>query len=81
MTGLATVVLSGGAAVQESATAQVAAAVVTTAFTAPFLVAYVSAWQRRRGVTPEAEEALYEPSETPFALEGEPLPQPDPQRV
>ena len=68
-------------AVQESATAQVAAAVVTTAFTAPFLVAYVAAWQRRRGVTPEAEEALYVPRETELALEREPLPQLDPQRV
>ena len=48
--------------VQATATAQVAAAVVTTAFTAPFLVAYVAAWQRRRGVTPENEEALYEPA-------------------
>ncbi len=68
-------------AVQESATAQVAAAVVTTAFTAPFLVAYVSAWQRRRGVTPEAEEDLYEPRETPLILAGEPPAQLDPQRV
>jgi 2-keto-3-deoxygluconate permease len=47
-------------AIQQAATAQVAAAVVTTAFTAPFLVAYISRWQRRRGVSPELEEAFYE---------------------
>lgn len=50
-------------AVQDVATAQVAAAVVTTAFIAPFLVAAVSRWQRRHGVTIEAEEAHY--SQTP----------------
>ena len=60
-------------AVQEVATAQVAAAVVTTAFTAPFLVAYVASWQRRRGVTPENEEALYEaPAEVGVEVEGVP---------
>lgn len=48
---------------QEAATAQVAAAVVTTAFTAPFLVAYISNWQRRRGITPENEDAYYETGE------------------
>jgi len=53
--------------IQEAATAQVAAAVVATAFTAPFLVAYVSRWQRRRGVTPELEEALYETGDVPAA--------------
>ncbi|WP_110182018.1 2-keto-3-deoxygluconate permease [Nocardioides solisilvae] len=47
-------------AVQEVATAQVAAAVVTTAFVAPFLVAWVSAWQQRRGISPELEEAFHE---------------------
>jgi 2-keto-3-deoxygluconate permease len=62
------------AAVQDVATAQVAAAVVATAFAAPFLVAYVTKWQSRRGVTPEAEEALYadrtpEPSTTRSASE------------
>lgn len=46
--------------IQGVATAQVAAATVTTAFTMPFVVAYVAGWQRRRGVTPENEEALYE---------------------
>lgn len=46
--------------VQEAATAQVAAAVVATAFTAPFLVAYVSRWQLRRGVSPAAEQAYYD---------------------
>lgn len=48
------------AAVQGIATAQVAAAVVTTAFTMPFAVAYLARWQRSRGVTPENEEAMYE---------------------
>jgi 2-keto-3-deoxygluconate permease len=48
------------AGLQATATAQVAAAVVTTAFTMPFAVAYLAKWQRRRGITPEAEEALYE---------------------
>lgn len=46
--------------IQEMATAQVATAVVCTAFTMPFFVAWLAGWQRRRGVTPEAEEALYE---------------------
>lgn len=46
--------------VQDAATAQVAAAVVATAFTAPFLVAYVSSWQIRRGISPVNEEAMYE---------------------
>lgn len=46
--------------IQEMATAQVAAAVVCTAFTMPFLVAWLADWQRRNGISPEAEEALYE---------------------
>lgn len=46
-------------AVQDVATAQVAAAVVTTAFVAPFLVAWVSKWQRKRGVTIENEDRYY----------------------
>jgi len=46
-------------AVQDVATSQVAAAVVTTAFVAPFLVAYVNRWQLRRGISPENEENLY----------------------
>lgn len=48
------------AGVQQAATAQVAAAVVATAFTAPFVVAWVASRQRRRGISPEAEEAFYE---------------------
>lgn len=56
---------------QAAATAQVAAAVVTTAFTAPFLVAYVSRWQRRRGVTPGYEEAYYEGRSIPVAAPAE----------
>lgn len=46
--------------IQEMATAQVATAVVCTAFTMPFFVAWLAGWQRRNGITPEAEEALYE---------------------
>lgn len=46
-------------AVQDVATAQVAAAVVTTAFVAPFLVAWVSRWQIRRGITIENEDRYY----------------------
>ncbi|SOC48394.1 2-keto-3-deoxygluconate permease [Rhizobium subbaraonis] len=45
---------------QEMATAQVATAVVCTAFTMPFVVAWLAGWQRRNGITPEAEEALYQ---------------------
>lgn len=47
-------------AVQEAATAQIAAAVVTTAFAIPFVVAWFSTWQRKRGISPEAEDAFYE---------------------
>jgi 2-keto-3-deoxygluconate permease len=47
-------------AIQGTATAQVAAAVVTTAFVAPFLVAYVARRQAATGVTPENEEAYHE---------------------
>ena len=44
------------------ATAQVAAATVTTAILAPILVMLVSRWQLRRGVSPEAETAWIERS-------------------
>jgi len=47
------------AAVADAASAQIAAAVVTTSFLLPFLVAWVSRWQRRKGITPENEEVLY----------------------
>ena len=46
--------------IQEMATAQVATAVVCTAFTMPFFVAWLAERQRRNGITPEAEEAFYE---------------------
>lgn len=52
-------------AMQDVATSQVAAAVVTTAFAAPFLVAYVNRWQRRRGISPENEDRLYAGSAAP----------------
>lgn len=42
------------------ASAQVATAVVCTAFTMPFFVAWLASWQRRNGISPEAEEAYYE---------------------
>lgn len=47
------------AMVADAASAQIAAAVVTTSFILPFLVAWVSRWQRRKGISPENEEALY----------------------
>lgn len=50
-------------AVQQAATAQVAAAVVVTALLSPFLVTAISKWQAKRGVTPEQEETLYARSE------------------
>ncbi|WP_434290530.1 2-keto-3-deoxygluconate permease [Celeribacter sp. SCSIO 80788] len=56
------------APIQGMATAQVAAAVVATAFTMPFVVAWLSSWQKRRGVSPENEEAMYEGGETTFAM-------------
>lgn len=45
---------------QGTATAQVAAAVVATAFMAPVLVTFVTRWQTARGITPEHEEAFYD---------------------
>jgi 2-keto-3-deoxygluconate permease len=48
---------------QGTATAQVAAAVVATAFVAPVLVTLVTRWQSTRGVTPAAEEAHYQEAE------------------
>ncbi|UOO81537.1 2-keto-3-deoxygluconate permease [Uruburuella testudinis] len=42
--------------IQDAATAQIATAVVVTAFVSPFLVAYVNRWQLRRGISPEYEE-------------------------
>lgn len=44
---------------QSVATSQVAAAVVTTALIGPFMVAAIAKWQRSRGVSVEAEDALY----------------------
>jgi 2-keto-3-deoxygluconate permease len=46
--------------IQAEATAQVATAVVVTAFITPFLVAWVSKQQIRRGVTKEAEDLYFE---------------------
>ncbi|GAB2557644.1 2-keto-3-deoxygluconate permease [Leucobacter ruminantium] len=43
--------------VQAVATSQIAAAVITTAILVPFLVAWVSRWQLRRGTSPEGEDA------------------------
>lgn len=56
-------------AVQGTATAQVAAAVVTTAFAAPFLVAYIARRQAALGITRENEEAMYEGTEAAPAFE------------
>lgn len=47
-------------AIQAEATAQVATAVVVTAFITPFRVAWVSRQQLRRGVTKEAEDLYFE---------------------
>lgn len=47
-------------AIQGAATAQIAAAVVTTAFILPFFVAWLAAWQKRQGITPENEDRFYE---------------------
>lgn len=44
-------------AIQSMATAQIAAAVITTALLVPFLVAAVSRWQLRRGTSPEGEDS------------------------
>lgn len=46
-------------AVQDIATAQVAAAVVVTAILGPFLVTLVNKWQQKKGVSPENEDSLY----------------------
>lgn len=43
-------------AIQSIATAQVAAATITTAILIPFVVMFVSRWQLRRGVSPQAED-------------------------
>lgn len=47
-------------AIQDEATAQVAAAVVVTAFITPFLVAWVSKLQARNGITKEKENQFFE---------------------
>jgi 2-keto-3-deoxygluconate permease len=47
-------------AIEAVATAQVAAATVTTAILIPFAVALVSSWQKRRGVSPQKELEYYE---------------------
>ncbi len=51
-------------AVKDIATAQIAASVVVTAFVLPFIVAWFANWQKRRGVSPENEEAFYESGRT-----------------
>lgn len=48
------------APIQQAATAQIAAAVVVTAFLCPFMVGLAARWQQRRGVSPQAEEAYYD---------------------
>lgn len=62
-------------AIEAVATAQVAAAVVTTAIIVPFVVSWVAKWQARRGVSPEAEEAYYE-SRGRTVRDVDPVPQP-----
>ncbi|GAB3050159.1 2-keto-3-deoxygluconate permease [Sediminivirga luteola] len=66
-------------AIQSVATAQVAAATITTALLVPFLVALVSRWQLRRGVSPEAEDE-WNFHHSPKTELNEPRRTPDPQR-
>lgn len=47
-------------AIEAVATAQIAAAVVTTALLIPFAVALVAKWQQRRGISPQLELEYYE---------------------
>jgi len=47
-------------AIESVATAQIAAAVVTTSILIPFAVALVAKWQQRRGVSPQWELEYYE---------------------
>ncbi|MCL8026870.1 2-keto-3-deoxygluconate permease [Nocardioides bruguierae] len=65
-------------AVQGVATTQVASAVVVTAVLIPFVVVAVSKWQARRGVSPEAEEALYEERRAGRSPSTEPDSEPEP---
>lgn len=58
------------APLQSVASAQIATAVVCTAFTMPFFVAWLANWQRKCGVSPEAEEAYYEGR--PLPVQGQP---------
>ena len=46
--------------IQAEATAQIATAVVVTTFLTPFLVSFVASRQRKIGITPEAEDRLFE---------------------
>lgn len=48
------------AAIEAAATAQIATAVVVTAFITPFLVAFVSRWQAKKGITAAAEDAYFD---------------------
>ena len=48
------------AGVVDVATAQIAAAVVTTTLLVPFATSFVAKWQKRRGVSPELELQLYQ---------------------
>lgn len=50
------------AAVTEVATAQIAAAVVTTTLLVPFTASFVAKWQRRKGISPQLELELYQKS-------------------
>lgn len=50
------------AAVTESATAQIAAAVVTTTLLVPFATSFIAKWQQRRGVSSQLELEMYQQS-------------------
>lgn len=46
--------------IQAEATAQIATAVIVTTFITPFLVAWIAKQQKKRGISPEAEDAYFE---------------------
>lgn len=56
-------------AIQAAATAQIAAAVVVTAFVAPFLTAYVHRRQLAKGISPQNEDDYFEGKKSAEVLE------------
>lgn len=60
------------ASIEAAATAQIATAVVVTAFITPFLVAFVSRWQAKKGITVATEDAYFDSRKSP-AVTAEPM--------